>query len=174
MNQQAQIIRTNHLPRELGYTVPARSRRHACTIMSWPPIEEVIAVDIEGFRHEVEVIAKAIARFEPVVMVADPKDAAEAKQRMASEPRIQVAEIPVDCCWIRDNGPIFVCNQEGEAAGVRFDFNGWGGRVGCTATREMPSRVLEFLGIAEFSADFICEGAGFHSTEKGRRSQRNR
>ncbi len=153
------------LPGPLGFTVPGRFERHERTLMTWPPREEaagtVVPGYLPGFRDEVEAAALAIARFEPVTMVVDPRDTVDALQRFVSEDAIEIVEIPVDCCWLRDNGPIFVRSSAGdEVAGVHFGFNGWGGRFPCEATAEMPVRLLEHLGLRTFRTDFICEGGG--------------
>ncbi|MDH3742908.1 MAG: agmatine deiminase family protein [Hyphomicrobiales bacterium] len=160
MDQKVTPIVEQQTPHELGYSVPGRFVEHACTLMTWPPQEEAAMTSVAGFRDEVETVALAIARFEPVVMVVDPKDADAARQRLGGQGNIELVEIPVDCCWMRDNGPIFVSDSDNNVAGVHFEFNGWGGRTPYAATREMPARILDHLAIPGFRADFICEGGG--------------
>ena len=58
--------------------------------------------------------------------MVDPSDAEEARSRCGGS--AEIFETPVDTAWIRDNGPIFVRDEEGRVAGVHFDFNGWGGK----------------------------------------------
>ena len=100
---------------------------HDRTLLTWPPREEAAGTDVPGFRDEVEATARAIARFEPVTLVVDPRDTGEATRRFADAAAVEIVEIPVDCCWLRDNGPIFVRSAGGEdVAGVHFGFNGWG------------------------------------------------
>lgn len=160
MDQRLPQIAEAKTPLEQGYSVPGRFAEHAATLMTWPPREEGVLTSVAGFRDEVEAIALAIARFEPVVMVVDPKDADTARQRLGGQSNIEVVEIPVDSCWMRDNGPIFVSDSDNNVAGVHFGFNGWGGRSPHATTREMPARILDHLGIPSFRTDFICEGGG--------------
>ena len=147
-------------PQALGYQVPARFDQHACTLMSYPPAQEAIATDLEGFRDEIAQIASSIARFEPVKLIVDPADITSAKSRTDTNDNLEIVEIPIDCCWIRDNGPIFVRNSSGDVAGIHFAFNGWGERFTHAATSDMPHRLIEQLGIKRFHSDFICEGGG--------------
>jgi len=147
-------------PFEQGFAVPGRFDRHDCTLISYPPVEEAVGTDVEGFRAEIAAIARAVARFEPVKMIVDPRDIEAVRAALGDEASIEFYEVPVDCCWIRDNGPIFVRNRENEVAGVHFDFNGWGGRVPFDKTRRMPSEVISRLGLKSFQTDFICEGGG--------------
>jgi agmatine deiminase len=148
-----------------GFTMPARFDKHDRTLMTWPPREEAVGADVEGFRDEVEFIAKAISEFEPVTLVVDPKDEADARARCGGFAELLV--LPVDACWIRDNGPIFVRNEQGEVAGVHFDFNGWGGRVQCPDTKAMPSTVVSRFGMRCYRAPFICEGGGISVDGEG-------
>ncbi|MCP4386850.1 MAG: agmatine deiminase family protein [Gammaproteobacteria bacterium] len=167
MSQPIQDSNRFSTPQEQGFSVPARFDRHACTLMSYPPKEEALGTDVEGFRQETVTIAKAIAEFEPVKLIADPTDVASAGEKIGTATNIAIVEIPIDCSWIRDNGPIFVRDQSGEVAGVHFAFNGWGERVGCAATSEMPGKVIEHLGIKSFQTDFICEGGGISFDGEG-------
>ena len=145
-------------PLQAGFRMPARFDRHDRTIVTWPPREEGAHSDIEGFRSEVEALVKAVAQFEPVMLLVDPKDEADATTRCDGYAEIVV--MPIDACWIRDNGPIFVRDSQDRVAGVHFDFNGWGGRMPAPNLDVMPSNVAMHLGMHSFRAPFICEGGG--------------
>jgi agmatine deiminase len=78
-------------------------------------------------------------------MAADPRFADEARRQCGAG--VEVVELPLDDSWARDSGPIFVCDGEGERAGVQFGFNGWGEKF--TPYRDdalFATRVLEALG----------------------------
>ena len=61
-----------------GMFMPARFSSHARTLLTWPPAGETA---LDQFRTEVESVAHAIARFEPVTLVVDPSDAEELDRR---------------------------------------------------------------------------------------------
>lgn len=148
-----------------GYRMPARFDEHARTLVTWPPVEESVLTDVPGFRNEIEALVRAINRFEPVTIIADPADVEEARARCGDV--ADIVEIPVDACWVRDNGPIFVRNPAGDIAGVHFGFNGWGGRVVYEKTAEMPSKIVDHLGFQCFRTDFIGEGGGMSVDGEG-------
>lgn len=148
-----------------GYAMPGRFERHARTLLTWPPIEEEVGTDVDGFRDEVEATARAISRCEPVTLIVDPRDEGDARSRLGGE--VELLVVPVDCCWLRDNGPIFVRSEAGDVAGVHFGFNGWGGRFPCVKTQEMPSLVVEHLGFHCYRTPFICEGGGISVDGEG-------
>ncbi len=148
-----------------GFKMPARFDEHERTLITWPPIEEKVGTDVPGFRSEIETMSREISNFEPVTILADPKDMPEVTQRCGDF--ASIFEVPVDACWIRDNGPIFVRNDEGSVAGVHFGFNGWGGRAVCEQTCKMPSRIIAHLGMKSYSTNFIGEGGGMSVDGEG-------
>jgi len=88
-------------------------------------------------------VANAIAAFEPVLMAADPRFAAEARRLCGAG--VEVVEIALDDSWARDSGPIFVVDGA-ERTGVQFGFNGWGERfTPYDDDARFATRVLEAL-----------------------------
>ena len=81
-------------------------------------------------------VARAISRFEPVVMLANEEDLVIA--RTLCGPRVEVRPVPIDDGWFRDNGPTFVIDGRGALLGVNWQFNGWGGRAPCIKDRQPP------------------------------------
>lgn len=104
-------------------------------------------------------IARAIARFEPVVMVARPADAEAAKQTCGTFAEIFVA--PTDDSWARDSGPTFLSG--GCRAGVVWRFNAWGEKyAGYENDAALASRILRRAGAEPFAAPIVCEGGAIH------------
>ena len=120
---------------------------------------------MKDFAIELEATARAISCFEPVTLVVDPRDEDDARSRLGGE--VELLVVPVDNCWLRDNGPIFVRNGSGDVAGVHFGFNGWGGRYPCGKTQEMPRLVVEHFGFHCYRTPFICEGGGISVDGEG-------
>ena len=111
--------------------MPAEWAPHERTIMCWPARESMWQERFAQAEADHAEVANAIAAFEPVLMAADPRHAAEAR-RLCGE-NVEVVEIPIDDSWARDSGPIFVTG-DGERAGVQFGFNAWG-----RSSRPMPT-----------------------------------
>jgi agmatine deiminase len=126
--------------------MPAEWAPHERTIMCWPARESMWQERFGEAQADHAAVADAIAAFEPVLMVADPRFAAEAR-RLCSE-NVEVAELPLDDSWARDSGPIFLTDAEaGERVGVQFGFNGWGEKfVPFADDARFAGRVLELLG----------------------------
>ncbi|HSM64758.1 MAG TPA: agmatine deiminase family protein, partial [Ilumatobacteraceae bacterium] len=104
--------------------LPAEWEPHAATAMCWPARAEMwgsLHGDAEVAHAEV---ANAIARFEPVTMLAAPRTAERAAAMCG--PGVEVVEQPIDDSWFRDSGPIYVFDDAGEAVATDWRFNSWG------------------------------------------------
>lgn len=147
-------------PREVGFRMPAEWEPHAATLMAWPVNAALWPGRLEDAKREYAVVARAIAAFEPVIMVCDPADVGEVRDRCGSG--VEPLAAPLDDSWIRDNGPVFVRDAGGRIAAVKFGFNGWGGRFPRHDRDQLvPYRIAEHLGIPVFSAPFVLEGGSF-------------
>src|SRR4051794_12418601 len=143
-------------PRAAGLAMPAESGPHERTLMAWPVRLELWGDGLDQARSDYATIAQAIAAFEPVLMVAPPEAAADARNRCGEA--VDVVEIPIDDSWIRDSGPIFVTGGERRAA-VDFRFNGWGGKFQpCDRDDALPAALLAHLGVERFEAPLVLEG----------------
>lgn len=140
--------------------MPAEFAPHEATVMCWPTREEIWAGDVAAAERAHADVASAIARFEPVIMVACP-DAAE-RARAACPTGVEVVEIPIDDSWARDTGPIWV-GAGGRRIALDFVFNGWGGKfVPHDDDAALASRVTGLLaphlGHEARRVDMVLEG----------------
>ena len=136
---------------------PGEFEPHAKTWMAWPHREDLYRERLPAMQRAYAGVAHAIAGFEPVNMVAHPQHAADARAYLGEG--IDVVEIPIDDCWIRDSGPTFLKRADGGLAGVSWRFNAWGGKhTPFDADDALAGRVLAHEG-AEIAKSFIhCEG----------------
>ena len=144
------MSKADRTPFEDGFRMPGRFTAHARTLITWPPHQEAVGTNVPGFRHEIEHIARSVSRYEPVTLLVDPQDMEDAEQRCGAF--AEILPVSVDACWLRDNGPNFVRDDGGRVAGVHFAFNGWGERMACPATEQMPRHVVEHLGMRRYAA----------------------
>ena len=71
--------------------MPAEFEPHRCTVMCWPARPEIYRSRIAEAREAHALLANTIARFEPVVMVADPRHVEDALG--ACEGNVTVVEL---------------------------------------------------------------------------------
>jgi agmatine deiminase len=104
--------------------LPAEWEPHERTAMCWPTRVELWGEQFADAERAHADVAAAIARFEPVTMIAT----ARASERAASMcgPGVEVIELPIDDSWFRDSGPIYVFDDAGDRVALDWQFNSWG------------------------------------------------
>ncbi|HXL95063.1 MAG TPA: agmatine deiminase family protein [Streptosporangiaceae bacterium] len=165
--------------------MPAEWARHEACLMAWPTRVELWGKAFAEAKAEYAAVARAIARFEPVLMVARPGQGDEARQALAvheeaaGQPDITVIELPIDDSWLRDSGPIFVQDPDGQdpdgqdpdgqgRAGVDFRFNSWGEKyLPYDKDNTVSELLLSHLGIARIPSEMILEGGAISVDGEG-------
>jgi len=133
-----------------AHRVPAEWEPHDGTIVCWPARDELWGSLRDRAVEDHAALVAAVARFEPVIVVADPRQAEEA-ERMCARPAspetlcppggsthdrsprttphpVSVRELPIDDSWARDTGPLGALRPDGSRIVVGVSFNGWGSR----------------------------------------------
>ena len=135
---------------------PADDAPHTRTWMSWPSRRSVWGRQLGGVQQDIALIARTIARFEPVLMcAADDSAAAAARARCGSGVTV-TSSIPNDDLWTRDTGPLFRNDGRGGLDAVGLNFNGWGRKQthdrdalvarGIAAHEALPFGTAAFVG----------------------------
>lgn len=144
-------------PAAAGFSMPPEWEPHRACLMAWPTRAELWGDRLGQAKNDYAAVARAIARFEPVLMVVNPGAAAEVWEGCGSD--VEVLELPMNDSWTRDCGPIFVRDAAGSVAAVKFGFNAWGNRWHPHDDDAMlPERIADHLGMRLFTAPFVLEG----------------
>lgn len=110
--------------------MPGEFEPHARTVLCWPSRRDLYGALFGAAEDAHAEVARAIARFEPVTVIANPGEAAARAREMVSGAHahtIEVVELPIDDSWFRDSGPTYVVDDSGLVA-VDWQFNAWGGK----------------------------------------------
>jgi len=149
-----------------GFSMPAEWSPHAGCLMAWPTRRELWKDHFDAARTDYAVVARAISDFEPVVMVCSPGRAQEVRDACGSA--VEPLELPINDSWSRDSGPIFVTDDLGTVAAVKFGFNAWGERWHpYDDDALLPDRVADHLGVRLFRAPIVLEGGAFFVDGEG-------
>ncbi len=156
----------NGVPRDLGFRRPAEFEPHERTWMSWPHRADLYGERLPQVREAYTKIARAIAGFEPVVMVAHPEHAGSARTMLGHT--AEIVELPIDDCWIRDSGPTFVVDKAGRVGGVSWRFNAWGGKHSPFDNDDaLAARILARENLEGCRSWLTCEGGSLTSDGEG-------
>lgn len=143
-----------------GFSMPAEWSPHSGTIMQFPPATNYCAGStcafLEQARAEWAEVARAIARFEPVLMYVDPADLAAAEALLAGV--VTLVEAPLSDGWARDTAPLFLTREDGAVRAACFRFNGWGGSVEHALDAEVKWRMAADLGVETVDSPMVLEG----------------
>jgi agmatine deiminase len=153
-------------PADLGFSMPAEWAPHAGCWMGWPKRADLWREYLEAAREDYVRVAQAIARFEPVTLLADPEHAADARRRCG--PSVNVVSMPLDDSWLRDSGPTVVVDPAGRRAAAAFTFNAWGGKYQpFDRDAALGVSVAALAGIPAYRSTLVVEGGGFLSDGEG-------
>ena len=103
--------------------MPAEWEPHERCLMAWVGADLASTRLVTAAKTDYALVAKAVAGFEPVLMVARPGFAPEAAAYCG--PTVDVVELPLGEAWLRDSGPVFA-RRGRDLVAVDFRFNGWG------------------------------------------------
>jgi agmatine deiminase len=153
-------------PRELGFVMPPEWAPHERCWMAWPCRAELWGERMAAARQTYAEVAKTIAQFEPVTMIARPDLTAEASLQCGQG--ISVLPLDHDDSWTRDTAPTFVRGPEGALAGIDWRFNGYGGRAPkFDQDAQLARAICERLKIRRFEAPIVLEGGAVHVDGEG-------
>lgn len=159
-------------PRADGFHMPAEWAPHTQTWMLWPERPDNWRLGGKPVQAAHVALAKAIARFEPVTVGVSAGQYDNARARL-DVPNIRVVEMSSDDAWMRDTGPTFVIDDEGQVRGVDWAFNAWGGFAGglyapWNRDEQVASKVLDTERLQRYhTQDFVLEGGSIHVDGEG-------
>ncbi len=159
-------------PRDDGFRMPAEWEPHSQTWMIWPERPDNWRLGGKPAQAAFAAVAKAIAEFEPVSVGVSAAQFDNARAHL-DHTQIRLLEISNDDAWVRDTGPTFVVNAQGELRGVDWSFNAWGGFDGglywpWQRDDQVARKILEIERCPRYrTADFVLEGGSIHVDGQG-------
>jgi agmatine deiminase len=135
--------------------------------MEWPArVETWSDGAIDEAREAYGEVANAIARFEPVTIITKPKNVAEVSLQTGAG--VNTFSLPHDDSWMRDNGPTFLLDNQGQVAGVHWRWNAWGNQYEeHERDAAVAQSLIEHLGMRRYAAPIVMEGGAFHTDGEG-------
>lgn len=146
--------------------MPAEFEPHTATWMAWPCREALWNGHLAAVKHDYANLARTIAGFEPLFMVAPPDRADEAR-RMCG-PTVQVIPLPIDDSWTRDSGPTFLVNDSRHVCATAFTFNAWGEKYWpYSEDARLARRIAAHVDVPVEGSSLVLEGGSIFSDGEG-------
>ena len=137
----AQILKSN--AQTVLYTMPSEEALHEGTWLQWPH-DYTYSFGASDFEPTWVEITEALVTSENVHIIAYNEEEKNHIEYIlgvsgVSMENVDIFIIPNDDFWVRDNGPIFVYNQENQLHITDWGFNGWGGDTPHELCDEAPN-----------------------------------
>ena len=141
------------------FCMPDEGARHACTWMAFGPSASIWGRELlPRARRDLALLARTIARYEPVRLLVRPNELALARSLVGDVADIEFIPCPLDDLWIRDTGPTFVRDSAGTKAAIDFNFNGWGRKQAHARDAGVAAFVARHAGVPCRKAPLVMEG----------------
>ncbi|MGW2231360.1 agmatine deiminase family protein [Streptomyces formicae] len=149
-----------------SFAVPAEDVRHTRTWMTWPDSSAIWGRQLGGVQADIALIARTVAKHEPVTLCANPASAAKARSLCGSSVEV-ITSVPVDDCWTRDSGPVFRTDGAGGLDAIGLHFNGWGGKQQHARDARVAERIAALAGVRFTGAALVGEGGAIEQDGAG-------
>ena len=146
--------------------MPDEAEPHACTWMAFGASRRIWGADlVEAVQDNLALIARTIAQYEPVTMLVRESERTIAQKKCG--PDVDLVVAPLDDLWMRDMGPVFVQNDQGELGAITFNFNGWGNKQRHRNDAQVADFVTRQTAAQRIQAPIVVEGGGIEVDGNG-------
>ncbi len=156
-----------------GYVFPFEGEKHWASVVLVPYRKDTWRENAVPAIEEFLSVVEAIARFERVIVVIDPRIDYRTVRRFEME-NTHILRLRYDDSWARDSLPVFLKNEdEHRLLGIDFGFNAWGGTFdGLYSPYDDDNHLsqaflLEVMIHRYAKKDFILEGGSIHTDGEG-------
>ncbi len=155
-----------------SYTMPAEWALHEATWIAWPHNREDWPGRFTPIPWTYAEIVRKLAAVERVrILVAD-ADAEHRARRVlgktgANLTAVEFFHIPTDRVWTRDFAPLFVHDEAGHVAAVKWRFNGWAKYANHHLDQEAGLRIAERAADVTVTPPVVLEGGSIDVNGQG-------
>lgn len=153
-------------PADDGFRLAPDWVPHARCWMAWPVRGESWGERLGEVREAYTEVSAAIARFEPVTIIAKPAKVAEVSLKTVQG--VSSFSMPHDDSWLRDNGPSFLLGATGLVAGVQWRWNAWGNQYpDHESDAQVAEKLLAQLKMRRYVGPLVVEGGTIGTDGEG-------
>jgi len=151
----------NSTPKADGFRMPGEFEPQQQVWLVWPERRDVWRDGAYIAQEAYVRVANAISQFTKVTICASAEQYNHARTQMPEH--IRVVEMSSNDAWVRDSGPAFLTNNNGELRAVDWDFNAWGGCFYPVDKDQAISRKIAEIEGADIypTPGFVMEGGSF-------------
>lgn len=158
---------------QFNYTMPAEWEPHSAVWLAWPHDEISFPNRVGKVQNDVVKIISAIHASEQVeLLVLNNATQAESSKMLAAAgvdlSKITFRQVSYMDGWMRDCGSIWVKDQAGRPALVKWIFNQWGGKFpDLLPDDKLPYNIKEWLNLPMLEPRLVLEGGAIDVNGQG-------
>ncbi|MEP2548729.1 MAG: agmatine deiminase family protein, partial [Qipengyuania citrea] len=118
-------------------------------------------------QEQIAAFANAVAESGQEVRLLVRDAANEARARQLVSDAVTLERRSYGDVWLRDTGPLVLCDGSGNRAARRFGFNGWGGKYLMDGDQTVGAQLAADAGLPLDVADWILEGGAIDGDGTG-------
>ncbi|WP_260704656.1 agmatine deiminase family protein [Edaphobacter flagellatus] len=150
-------------PRDRNFRMPAEWDPHSATWIAWPHNAEDWPGKFQPIPWVYADIVRHLSSVEDVHILVNSQDAEKRatnflRRAGANLARLHFHQWETDRVWLRDSGPIFVKNPQGELALTNWRFNAWAKYDNYRRDDQIPHHVARLYSMEEFQPQVEVEG----------------
>jgi agmatine deiminase len=161
-------------PPLIEYTMPEESEPHEGTWLQWPHQHQYG----ETYRNRLDAtwvaMTKELVDSERVHIIAYDNLEKDRITALLNAAEVPLAEVdfkiyPTDDVWVRDNGPLYVRDKNGQLIIEDWGFNGWGNKADYQKCNAIPAKIAsdQKLTNVDLNSMMINEGGAVEIDGKG-------
>ena len=162
-------------PAARGYRMPAEWEPHTATWLAWPHNEDTWPGLLPQVQEIFLNMIRELHRDEMVHLLVNDAAAAENVSRLMrdrgiNDSSVNLHEMRTADAWLRDSGPIFLCNLDLQAplAASAWRFNAWGGKYDdLLADAGLSKEIALRIGVPCFEPGIVLEGGAIDVNGSG-------
>lgn len=156
------------------YTMPSEEGEHEGTWLQWPHQYEYGTFYRNSLDESWVEMTDALVQSENVHIIAYNNTEKNRIIALLTNASVDMSNVdffvyPTNDVWVRDNGPIFAKDVDGNIVIEDWGFNGWGGKYNFNHCNPIPSNIGNELGstIIDLNSTMVCEGGAYEIDGNG-------
>lgn len=150
-----------------NYVMPPEWHPQDWLWIGFPHDESEWPGTLAAAQAEIALFASAVANSGQEVRMIVRDAANEGAARGLTSSRVTLERRVYGDVWLRDTGPLVVCERAGGRAARRFGFNGWGGKYVMPGDETIGAELARSAGLDVIASDWILEGGAIDGDGAG-------
>lgn len=149
----------------IHYTMPEESGLHEGTWLQWPHEYQYGKTYRNRLDDTWTAMTKALVKNEKVHIVAYDQNEQERITELLKNAQVSLSNVdfmvsPTDDVWVRDNGPIYVKDKNGQLLIEDWGFNGWGNKAASSNCNSIPTKIAQRQQIQKLDLNKVMINEG--------------